>query len=119
MNYPGGREKQILFLIALSRAPVFSPSETDSDSFVDVYHTVSTLQKDPDPILAPLIEAAKADTDYQMIIQALSKFKNPKSLPFTHPGRQLNSVWTQLGIDDSLGLMIIGFLFQSPKDSTC
>ena len=74
---------------------------------MDVYHTVSTLQKDPDPILAPLFEAAKADTDYQMIIQALGKFKNSKSLPFTHPGRQLNSVLTQLNIDDFLGLIIL------------
>ena len=75
------------------------PSETDSDSFVDVCHAVSTLQEDPDPILAPMIESAKADTDYQMMIQVLGKFKNPKSLPFTYPGCQLNSVWTQLDKD--------------------
>ena len=66
-----------------------------------------------------MIEAAKADTDYQMIIQALGKFKNPKSLPLTLPGCQLNSVWSQLSIDDSLGLIILDgtriFVPQSQK----
>ena len=56
--------KTNLIADALSRAPVFPPSETDSENFVDVCHAVSTLQKDPDPILAPMIEAAKSDTDY-------------------------------------------------------
>ena len=54
-----------------------------------------------------MIEAAKSDTDYQMIFQALGKFKNPKSLSFTHPGRQLNSIWSRLSIDNSLGLIIL------------
>ena len=60
---------------ALSGVPVFPPSETDSENFVDVCHAVSTLQKDPDPILAPMIEAAKSDTDYQMYVQALVSSK--------------------------------------------
>ena len=92
---------------ALSRAPVFPANETENDDFVDVCHAISTLQKEPDPILAPMIKAAKNDTDYQMIIQALGKIKDPKSLPLTHPGRQLNSVWSQLSVDDSLGLIIL------------
>jgi hypothetical protein len=56
---------------ALSRAPVFPPDETEREGFVDVCRAITTLQKDPDPILAPMIKATKADTDYQMIIQAL------------------------------------------------
>ena len=64
---------------ALSRAPVFPPDETETEGFVDVCRAITTLQKEPDPILAPMIKAAKADTDYQMIIQALGNVKNPKT----------------------------------------
>ena len=92
---------------ALSRAPVFPATETDFDNFVDVCHAISTLQKDPDPILAPMMKAAKNGIDYQTIIQALGKIKNPKSLPLNHPGRQLNSVWSQLSVDSTLGLIIL------------
>ena len=86
---------------------MFPATETDSDNFVDVCHAISTLQKDPDPILAPMMKAAKEDIDYQKIIQALGKIKNPKSLPLNHPGRQLNSVWSQLSVDNTLGLIIL------------
>ena len=85
----------------------FPASEAESDYFVDVCHAVTTLHREPDSILAPMIQAAKADIDYQMIIQALHKTKNPKSLPLNHPGRQLNSVWSQLSVDESLGLIIL------------
>ena len=101
---------------ALSRAPVFPASEAETDNFVDVCHIISTLQKDPDPILAPMIKAAKADFDYQMIIQSLSKIKNHKSLPFNHPDHQLNSVWSQLSVDESLGLVTLnGTMIFVPK----
>ena len=92
---------------ALSRAPVFPPDETDTDGFVDVCRAVTTLRKEPDPILAPMIEAAKSDSDYQLIIQALRNVKNPKSLPINHPGRQFSSVWSQLSVDSHLGLIIL------------
>ena len=92
---------------ALSRAPVFPPDETEREGFVDVCRAITTLQKDPDPILAPMIKAAKADTDYQMIIQALGNVKNPKSLPLNHPGRQFSSFWSELSVDGHLGLIIL------------
>ena len=46
----------------------FPASEAESDYFVDVCHAVTTLHREPDSILAPMIQAAKADIDYQMII---------------------------------------------------
>ena len=92
---------------ALSRAPVFPPEETDNENFVDVCKAIRTLQKHPDPILEPMIKAAKEDTDYQMIIQALGKIKNPKTLPNNHPGRQFSSVWSQLSIDNHSDLIIL------------
>ena len=92
---------------ALSRYPVFPPSEADSPDFVDVCHAVSSLQKQSsDPILVPLINAAKADSDYQLIVKALGEVKFPKSLPTTHPGRQLSSDWSELSIDSDSGLII-------------
>ena len=66
---------------------MFPPDETENDGFIDVCRAITTIQKEPDPILAPMIKAAKADTDYQMIIQALRTIKNPKSLPINHPGQ--------------------------------
>ena len=54
-----------------------------------------------------MIKAAKEDTDYQMIIQALGKIKNPKTLPNNHPGRQFSSVWSQLSIDNHSDLIIL------------
>ena len=105
LSWQEGKTNQIAD--ALSRAPVFPTSEAETTGLVDVCHAISTLQKEPDPILAPMIKAAKADTDYQMIIQALSTIKNPKSLPLNHPGRQLNSVWSQLSVNDTLGLVIL------------
>ena len=92
---------------ALSRAPVFPPSEADSADFVDVCHAVASWNQQPtDPILDPLIKAAKEDTDYQLIIKALGEVKSPRSLPTTHPSRQLSSDWSMLSIDSSLGLII-------------
>ena len=92
---------------ALSRAPVFPANESNSADFVDICYAISTLKQEPsDPILAPMLDAAKVDTDYQLIIQALSKIKDPKSLPNAHPGRQLSSVWSQLSVDQT-GLIVV------------
>ena len=105
---------------ALSRAPVFPPDETADEGFVDVCRAITTLQKQPDPILAPMIEAAKVDTDYQMVIQAIQNITNPKHLPTNHPGRQFSSVWSQLSVDSNLGLifwMEIESLSQNHKEN--
>ena len=67
-----------------------------------------------------MLNAAKADADYQQIIKAITEVKNPKQLPPNHPGRQLSSVWHQLSIDESLGLIIVDgqrFLYLNHKDS--
>ena len=53
------------------------------------------------------MKAANDDIDYQTIIQALGKIKNPKSLPLNHPSQQLNSVWSKLSVDSTLGLIIL------------
>ena len=86
---------------------MFPQDETADEGFVDVCRAITNLQKQPDPILAPMIEAAKIDTDYQMVIQALQNITNPKRLPTNHPGRQFSSVWSQLSIDSNLGLIIL------------
>ena len=65
LSWREGKTNQIAD--ALSRAPVFPPDETDTENFVDVCKAITTLQKDPDPILAPLIKAAKTDPDHQML----------------------------------------------------
>ena len=54
-----------------------------------------------------MIKASKTDTDNQMIIEALGKIKTPKNLPINHPGQQLSSVWSELRVDNNLGLIIL------------
>jgi hypothetical protein len=41
------------------------------------------------------------------IVKAVKEVKNPKKLPTTHPGRSLNSVWSNLSIQDGL-IVVIG-----------
>ena len=49
---------------ALSRAPVFPASESNSADFVDVCYAINTLKQEPsDPILKPMLDMAKADKD--------------------------------------------------------
>ena len=77
-------------------------------SLSNICNAIPALPNDPfDPLIAPLLNAAKADTGYQQIIKAIIEVKNPKSLPSSHPGRQLSSVWHQLSVDESLGLIIV------------
>ena len=94
---------------ALSRAPVFpAPEKELKPEYSDVCYAITTLQENPsDPQLDPMMKAAKSDIDYQQIIKAITKTENPKLLPSNHPGRQLSSVWSQLSINDSLGLIIV------------
>ena len=53
-----------------------------------------------------MIKTAKDDIDHQLIVKELGKTKYPKSLPQNHPGRELNSVWSQLSVN-KLGLIIL------------
>ena len=94
---------------ALSRAPVFPAQEEDTKpDFTDICYAITTLQNNPtDPQLGPMIEAAKTDVDYQQIIKAITKIENPKLLPSNHPGHQISSVWSQLSINETLGLIIV------------
>ena len=53
LSWHEGKTNQIAD--ALSRAPVFPASETENDNFVDVCHAITILQREPDPILAPMV----------------------------------------------------------------
>ena len=66
---------------ALSRAPVFPPNELQGENFADVCNATTNLQENSDPILIPLINTAKADIDYQLIMKAISEVKNPNHFP--------------------------------------
>ena len=88
---------------ALSRSPVFPAKEEDEEETEEICN--HTLDKSHDPILDNLIKEANESKTYQQIIKAIKTEKNPKKLPTTHPGRQLNSVWCDLSIQD--GLIIV------------
>ncbi len=85
---------------ALSRAPVFPAKEEEATGEV-CNHTLTS-----DPILDKLVNEANNCKIYQQIKKAVTEIKNPKTLPSTHPGRQLNSVWSDLSIQED-GLIIV------------
>ena len=83
---------------ALSRATVFPPNEGEDTAEICNH----SLHAECDPILKSLVDAANNCIDYQKIVKAVKEVKNPKRLPTTHPGRSLNSVWSDLSIQDGL-----------------
>ena len=44
---------------------MFPANEIETDNFVNVCHAISTLQKDPDPILAPMMNLGSYDEGCQ------------------------------------------------------
>ena len=51
---------------------------------------------------AELRQAAAADLDYQLILNAVEKGTLPRNLPPEHPGRQLKSIWHSLAVEYDL-----------------
>ena len=126
-----GRNHQIAD--ALSRAPLFAPAEEpceaeelacrslrasaienlcDSDAeCVATCGTTTTSVKDDcgtglDKNLLDLIEKAKADKDYQRIVNAFRSGDHPEKLPQSHPARQFTSVWETISLYDEHPLLV-------------
>lgn len=87
--------KDHLIADALSRAPVFPPEEEMGE---DESVNVCFLTKREDPMLEPIIHAARCDKDYMSVVDAIATGKEVKNLPEDHPARAFKSVWTELSI---------------------
>ena len=93
--------KRNLIADALSRAPVFGPPE-ESDADEAAFTSAVTTRLRSDPLLDELRQAAAADSDYQLILNAVEKGKLPRNLPPEHPARQLKSIWHSLAVEFDL-----------------
>ena len=98
---------------ALSRYPYWDPDpETAEPEFVDICRAISSCE---DSLLKPVLEAADSDSDYQAIIEALTKFESTAALPQNHPARLYNSQWTRMSLDNKLNLILLdGFRIMIP-----
>ena len=88
---------------ALSRAPIFGSDDMPEDE-VDICRK---MKLDSSRSLEPMMEEAKVDSEYQMLIKAILEIKDAKSLPKIHPGRQYSNNWHELSVND-LGLIELG-----------
>jgi hypothetical protein len=75
---------------ALSRAPVFDPQEEEECE-------IACAIRAEDPILQELYDAAEEDESYQKVMAAWREDKRPRDLPYGHPARMYNNVWSGIG----------------------
>ena len=80
---------------ALSRSPVFSPTEEAEECAQNDTAAICSVIA-ADPLLEELASAAGKDAEYQEILRAVRKGLKLKELPDGHPARQLKSVWDSL-----------------------
>ena len=100
-------------LFRSSRAPVFQPEEDEDLINQDVVR-VAAFQVHEDISFAMLVEAAKADSDYQVLVEAVRCCENAKKLPSGHPGRPFAQNWLYLSVDES-GLVMYNARVVVPK----
>ena len=99
---------------ALSRAPVFQPSEEDEDDIkVDIYRVLT--RSSTNVRLKRLSEVAAHDKEYQQIIEVWKKASHPSSLAVTHPAKQYASIWENISLDVS-GLLLFNDRIIVPRD---
>ena len=96
--------KDNLVADALSRAPVFSPAESDREAVVAA---VAAFAAD-DPALQPMYDAARADPDYASIVAAVVADKACAQLPPLHAGRAFRAVWNDLSVHEDTLLVYAG-----------
>ena len=94
------RRKKHCIADALSRSPVFQ-AEDHADIFVrKIFEAVL------DPALKQLSDHAKADIDYQRVVDVLSNWKTLKSLPTDHHAQKYKSQWDAMSFEDTYGFLL-------------
>ena len=92
--------KQLSIADALSRRPVFSPTDSDID-------ICAVLRSEVDPKLKELFKCAEEDKQYQELVKI---FLDP--IPFsdmsdTDPKKKFSSIWNEVSMDKS-GMLLYG-----------
>ena len=82
---------------ALSRAPLFDPPEHET---INVNHVL--INSISDPAIQLLDEAAKDDSDYVAVREAIAGGKTIANLPPTHPAKLFSRCWDDLSILQNL-----------------
>ncbi len=77
---------------ALSRTPVFSPTQEDHCCCKAMSPTTITAE------LQPFLDAAQLDKDYESIVHALLTDTDPKYLHPSHSARSYANIWNHLSI---------------------
>ena len=111
MSYAEG--KTHLIADAMSRAPVFDPPD-DEEPMVN---TVLTDHIASDPALQSLYNIASADSDYQLVVDALNAGLRQANMPPKHPARVFRSVWDDLSVLDDVLLVLDDSRLVNPKEA--
>ena len=98
--------KTHLIADALSRAPVFTPSEEDEDDEM-VGCTNHCYRISSAPQLKFIFDAAAADPNYNDVMDALRSGLSPKKLPTSHPARPFFNVCHDLSLLEREGQTIL------------
>ena len=85
---------------ALSRSPVFQAEDHADILICKIFEAVL------DPALKQLSDHAKADIDYQRVVDVLSNWKTLKSLPTDHPAQNYKSQWDAMSFEDTYGFLL-------------
>ncbi len=77
---------------ALSRAPVFSPTQEDHRCCKAISPTTITAE------LQPFLDAVQVDNDFKSIVNALLTNADPKQLHPSHPPQSYANIWNHLSM---------------------
>ena len=89
----------------LSRFPVWPPNDELADP--NFKHVCNMIKNgDTDPLLDPLITAAKQDSSYKKLIEAIKTYMTASKIPKYHPAREYSKKWRDLSVH-STGLVVL------------
>ena len=119
---------------ALSRSPVFEAEEKSDILICTVRACLASQEGQPnrneggsenvnDLALVELIAHAKADQDYQKVLDAVHRHKDLRQLPRDHPAQSSRSYWDSLAVEPELPGLILyrstyHFQARDPQDPT-
>jgi len=84
---------------ALSRAPVFTPDESEIALLRSI--VADNFQKEENSLNA-LVSAASKDENYKKIVEAFQQDASMHSLPPQHPAKALRSIWDEVALFKNL-----------------
>ena len=96
---------------ALSRAPLFSPPETD----LSLSNSVVCRAIASDPLLQQMFDAAERDPSYRDVVNAFKSGISKKGMPLSHPARPYLNVWDTISLYEETLLVLDGLRIIVPS----